>query len=257
MTSELVWESAALTDVGAVRDHNEDSLLQRSDDGLWVVADGMGGHSRGDEASQAAVASLQTLALSGTLKQREQQVIKALHEVHAALQDKAKRDGAGIIGTTVAAVVFFESMASCIWVGDSRIYLSRLGELRQLTTDHTQVNELVRLGLLAPEDAEVHPAGHVLTRALGGDDPLQPDIVRLPIQVDDVFLLCSDGLTGKLSEAELASELIRWPPQVACKNLMSMALGRKAEDNVSLIVIGVDDGVQSEMTMINPAFRLD
>ncbi|MEZ5452763.1 MAG: protein phosphatase 2C domain-containing protein [Thiothrix sp.] len=252
---DFFWRSASMTDVGARRELNEDSILERKDMGLWVVADGMGGHQCGDEASQLVVSMLAALTLHGTLEDREKQVINTLKGVHGELQRRADEKKAGIIGTTAAVLVLHQQKASCIWVGDSRIYLSRYGDLRQLSTDHTQVNELVRLGLLNAEDAKLHPAGHVLTRAIGGNGILEPEVVRFPVQVGDIFLICSDGLTAMLDESEIATELGRWPTAIACANLMDTALARYAKDNVSVIVISVDDVDEMDMTMINPVLK--
>lgn len=252
---DFFWRSASMTDVGATREINEDSILERKDMGLWVVADGMGGHHGGDEASQLVVSMLAALTLNGTLEDREKQVIDTLKSTHGKLQQQAEEKKVGIIGTTAAVLILHQQRASCVWVGDSRIYLSRYGDLRQLSTDHTQVNDLIKLGLLNVEDAKLHPAGHVLTRAIGGNGMLEPEVVRFPVQVDDTFLICSDGLTAMLDKTEIATALGRWSAAVVCANLMETALARHAKDNVSVIVVSVDDTEETDMAMINTVIR--
>src|SRR3954454_12296614 len=170
--------SHALTHVGLVRRRNEDACLDRRDIGLWAVADGMGGHEAGDVASGHIVAALGELDMSGDLDARASACAARLTEVDAELRARAAMLGpAAVIASTVVVLLADDSEYACLWAGDSRLYRWYDGELRQLTIDHSRVQELVDAGLLAPEAAGGHPEAHIVPRALGGG-PLP--IVALP-----------------------------------------------------------------------------
>jgi protein phosphatase len=257
MMAEFTWISAARTDTGLVREANEDNYYENRQLGVWVVADGMGGHARGAEASQAIVESLANIETFKNLDALEKIIHQKLQKAHQQLRDRAVEKGEEIIGSTVAALLLFEDSFSCIWAGDSRIYLSRLGELNQLTRDHTQANEFVELGLLEPGQAMEHPSGHLLTRAVGGDVVLELETVRHQLHDNDMFLLCSDGLVNEVSSTEIATELIRGDCAKACDNLLNLVLERGAPDNVTLIVVRADKPQVNDETMLNPALVLD
>ena len=251
------WMSAARTDTGLVRNANEDNYYENKQLGLWVVADGMGGHARGAEASQAIVDALASIEDFEGLDELENIIQKRLLEVHELLKEKAADGGEEIIGSTVVVLILYDDSFSCIWAGDSRIYLSRMGQLTQLTRDHTQANEFVELGLLEPGQAMLHPAGHLLTRAVGGDVNLGLETVRHLLHDNDMFLLCSDGLINEVSSTEIATELIRGDCQQACDNLIELVLSREARDNVTLVVVQADTPFANDRTMLNPALSLD
>jgi protein phosphatase len=233
----LKWISVARTDTGAVREANEDSYFENSPLGLWVVADGMGGHSCGAEASQAIIDELSAIKACKDLDNLERIVKEQLLVVHKMLLKKATDIDVEIIGSTVVVLLLDGDNFSCIWAGDSRIYLSRMGQLQQLTRDHTQANEFVDMGLLPPGPAQEHPSGHLLTRAVGGDESLELETVRQPLNDSDMFLLCSDGLVNEVDDSEIATELIRGDCEKACNNLLNLALSRSAQDNVTLIIV--------------------
>jgi len=251
------WISAARTDTGLVREANEDNYYENKQLGLWVVADGMGGHARGAEASQAIVDALASIKSFKDLDELENIIQQRLLEVHEILKETAAEGGEEIIGSTVVVLLLYDESFSCIWAGDSRIYLSRMGQLTQLTRDHTQANEFVELGLLEPGQAMEHPAGHLLTRAVGGDVTLELETVRHPLNDNDMFLLCSDGLVNEVSTTEIATELIRGDCEQACDNLIELVLSREAHDNVTLIVVRADSPFANDKTMLNPALTLD
>ncbi len=238
---QLAWHSAACTHVGTVRKVNEDSWLERPEIGLWVVADGMGGHRAGDLASQTVVASLRDLAPPTSREALLLDLQQNLRAVNEHLQGvAAENPERGIIGTTVAILVGFRNQAICVWVGDSRIYLCRDRQLRQLTRDHSQVEELVKLGLLDRAEAESHPASNVITRAIGAAEELKIDMVSGELHEQDVYLLCSDGLSKVVPEAEIGEILQTRGCDEAAGSLIDRALNYGARDNVTAVVVHVE-----------------
>lgn len=238
---QFVWHSAARSHIGTVRKVNEDSCLERPEIGLWVVADGMGGHHAGDLASQTVVASLRDLA---TPTSRET-LLFDLQQNLLAVNEHLQRVAAGnpergIIGTTVAILISYQHQAICVWVGDSRIYLCRGRQLRQLTRDHSQVEELVKLGLLDREEAESHPASNVITRAIGASDELKIDMVSGELHEQDIYLLCSDGLNKVVPEPEISEILQTQGCNEAVASLIDRALHYGARDNVTAVVVHVE-----------------
>ena len=198
------WSSAMQTDVGKVRKINEDAGAAFPEKGLWVVADGMGGHDAGDFASRSIVDSLALLDNPGSLSEFVDTVDDCLKEVNRRLIDEAASRGAGTtIGSTVVVLLAHQQHCACIWAGDSRIYRLRDGSLQAVSRDHSQVMELVEQGLLLMEDAESHPAANVVTRAVGAAEDLYFDVEVQELRDGDRYLLCSDGLTKEVSEAEI------------------------------------------------------
>lgn len=219
MVSEpaFVLHSAARSHTGKVRRHNEDSFLDRSDIGLWVVADGAGGHSAGDYASQCITAGLNGLPppVSGAGFMAE---VKArLLDVNRQLRSEAAARGRNVlIASTVVALLIFGRHFAYVWAGDSRLYLLRNAQFHALTRDHSHVRDLVDRGLLSEEAAVNHPHANIVTRAVGADDDLDLEIKQDRLLPGDTFLLCSDGLTKLLTDAELHNILARfWP---ACRS---------------------------------------
>jgi protein phosphatase/serine/threonine-protein phosphatase Stp1 len=234
-------KSWAMTDVGAVRKHNEDNMLCRPDLGLWVVADGAGGHDSGEVASGMIVAELDRLPahLSGAEVLAE--VRLTLARVHAALRAEAAARGPNaMIASTFIALILRDRHFACLWAGDSRAYLLHRGVLRQISRDHSLVQELVDSGNLAPEDAERHPHANIITRAVGADaEVLELDKVIGQAEPGDRFLLCSDGLSKTLSEAEISS-LLAAPDGVPPPELLiAAALAHRVNDNVTAVVVEV------------------
>lgn len=235
------------TDVGKARDQNEDSLLRRPEAGLWAVADGMGGLERGQWASTEVAAALKAALLSGDFDEDARRVADAIHGVNRRIHAESEASG-DRMGSTVVALLVNGRRFAVLWAGDSRAYLLRSGELHRLTRDHTQVQELVEEGLLTPEDAMHHPMSHVLTRAAGVEPGLEIDAIADEAEVGDVFLLCSDGLHGVVSDAEIALALGLERLPAACDRLIELCLARGAPDNVTLITVGCQ-----EATLLSPA----
>jgi protein phosphatase/serine/threonine-protein phosphatase Stp1 len=233
--------SWALTNVGAVRKHNEDNMLSRPDLGLWVVADGAGGHDSGEVASGMIVAELDRLPRHLTGSEVLAEVRLTMSRVHQALREEAaSRGGDSMIASTFVSLIIRDNHFACLWAGDSRAYLLRHGVLSQISRDHSLVQELVDSGNLAPEDAEHHPHANVITRAVGADsETLELDKVIGIAEPGDRFLLCSDGLCKTLSEAEIAS-LLGAPDGVPPSELLiAAALSHGVNDNVTAVVVEV------------------
>lgn len=250
------WSSAARTHVGKVRELNEDSCAAVPERGLWVVADGMGGHARGDMASRMVIDALLTLPSPTSLADYIEGVTTRLQEVNQTLRREALLQGEQLIGSTVVVLVTFERHCAYLWAGDSRAYLLRGSHLRQLSRDHNQIQELIALGVLHPADARALRT-NVITRAVGAADILELDVETLEVQDGDLFLLCSDGLSNEVSEHEIAAELLRGNCEQIATTLLNLALTRGAPDNVTLIVVRADDQHTTERTLLNPLFLSD
>lgn len=228
------------TDVGKVREHNEDSLLQRPDAGLWAVADGMGGLERGEWASAEVVAALRAAPISGGFDEDARRAADAIHAANRRIHAESEASGERM-GSTVVALLVNGRRFAVLWAGDSRAYLLRNGQLHRLTRDHTQVQELVDGGLLSPDDAVNHPMSHVLTRATGVEPGLEIDAIADEAEVGDVFLLCSDGLHGVVSDAEIGLTLGMERLPAACDRLIQLVLSRGGPDNVTLVAVGCEE----------------
>jgi serine/threonine-protein phosphatase Stp1 len=238
----MPYRSAARTDVGTIRRRNEDAVLERSDIGLWAVADGAGGHERGDYASARIIASLGDVdpALSGGVLLDE--VRTRLREVNRELRAKAATISPdAMIGSTVAVLLILGEQAHCLWAGDSRLYLMRGGALRQLSRDQSHVQDLVDRGEVAPEAAAKHPLVNVVTNLVGAYDELVLEERQDVIEPGDILLLCSDGLSGAISDDEIAAILSNNSVTTAPDRLIERALARGARDNVSAVVVGYID----------------
>ena len=240
MSGAFRFRTAAVSDVGKVRTLNEDSVLARPEIGLWAVADGMGGHGGGDVASRSVVRALASLAPqpsgAALLGEFEARIVG----VNAELRALARSRGASVVGTTLVAVLVHGVHFACVWCGDSRVYLLRGGALQQITRDHSEVQDLVDRGVLDRDEARTWPRRNVVTRALGAADQAELEIVDGPAFAGDRFLLCSDGLTAHVEDAEIAAALAADDPQQACDDLLALTLRRGASDNVSLIVVVCD-----------------
>ena len=224
-----------LTHPGTVRTRNEDAFVDRSDIGLWAVADGAGGHDAGDVASAAAVAALAAIPPGLSAGEVLAQARLRLQEVHADLQGRAiTRPGGRVPATTVVVLMARDSHFACLWAGDSRAYLLRDGLLSQVTRDHSLVQEMVESGLLAAADAESHPHANVITRAVGSTEALELDKVSGRLMPGDLLLLCTDGLFKALPEAEISRLLVSG---AGPEELIEQALRAGARDNVTAVTV--------------------
>lgn len=237
----LSWSSFGITDVGKVRKHNEDSMLDNPAIGLWVVADGMGGHEAGDVASQMIVNSLGKIHEGITLDRYIDDIEDRLLKVNERLIAKARESEKNVtIGSTVAGMLAYDKFCTFFWAGDSRLYRLRDRSLRQLTTDHSQVEIYVEQGLISRHEAATHPHGNMITRAVGAAEELYIDFDIQEMQTGDRYMLCSDGLTKHLEDAEFEEMLSEGSAEEACKELIALTLERGAGDNVTTIVIDVE-----------------
>ncbi|SDE16977.1 PP2C family protein-serine/threonine phosphatase [Paraburkholderia lycopersici] len=253
MTSGLQWTSASRTDVGRVRALNEDACLDLPRAGLWAVADGMGGHTAGDLASAMIVRALGALAAPDSLTGFSGAARGALQTVNRQLRDEAARRGVRMIGSTVAVLMARGREFGWLWAGDSRIYLYRDARLEALTTDHSYVAELQAQGHLSAEAARHHPSQHLITRAVGAADWLDLDEGRIVVRDGDLFLVCSDGLSNEVQAPEMAHALDDGDCQLATDMLVDMALRAGGRDNITAVVVRVDDPGGADHTLVNPA----
>jgi serine/threonine protein phosphatase PrpC len=233
---ECTWKSVAKTDIGTIRKVNEDAFLDAPQVGMWCVADGMGGHAKGDVASKMIVDSLQKLANSNNHPLSTEHIKHELKQVNSRLVDMASEKQA-VIGSTVVVLIFDQHYAHCIWAGDSRIYRVRNNKLTRLTQDHSQVEEMVQQGLLTPEEAERHPNANVITRAVGASDELDLDVVSDVRLEGDKYFLCSDGLNKVIDDIEIEKMLLNTPLDSIASLLIQTSLERNARDNVTVAVV--------------------
>jgi PPM family protein phosphatase len=241
-----------LTDVGRQRQHNEDTFLLEQNARLFVVADGMGGHAAGEIASRIATDSisefiLHTVEEDGTWPHGyDEHYSRSTNRLMAALKMantrvlEAMRKDARLrgMGTTVVAGLFDGKTASIAHVGDSRAYLVRDSQMSRITNDHSWVFEQVQAGMLTEAEAEKHPLRNVITRALGGALTVNPDASEIEVRDGDLFLLCSDGLTGMVPEDEILRIVVENDNlEEACRCLIDLANQRGGHDNVTAILV--------------------
>jgi len=251
MRPNLRFSASAHTHEGRVRSANEDSLLVRSDIGLWAVADGMGGHENGQWASQTVVEALGEVVATGDFQSDLAGVEAALQLANDRIRREAEARGKRM-GSTVVVLMADGSDFACAWVGDSRIYRLRDRRLEQITRDHTQVRHLLETNQITEAEAEHHPMGHVLTRAVGVDPTVRIDRQQLDIAADDIFLICSDGLTACANADEIAKIVGEVGAAKACARLVEICLDRGAPDNVSIVTIVCDEVTAVELTQPEP-----
>ncbi len=237
-TDYFTIETGAATDTGCVRSHNEDSYLVRPELGVWVVADGMGGHAAGDVASQIIVTELASVGFSTSPEDLQVRFMERLNHAHARIVSHAQGLGGTTVGATLVGLLAYDDRYVCIWSGDSRIYRMRNGVLTQQTQDHTEVRELFEAGLISADEAAHWPRKNVITRAIGVSDAPRCDVLQDGLVEGDVFLLCSDGLTEHHDDADLAQALrADTDAQSICDTLIRQTRERGAKDNVTAVVV--------------------
>jgi len=238
------------THAGIRREKNEDKVRCGPESGLFMVADGMGGHSFGAEAARTAVETLENrlgAVIRGAVvpldfSAREDILRKAFEEAHERIVDFARRNARGhTVGTTATALwLGSDGRAAVAHVGDSRLYLMRDNALRQMTKDHTFVQEAVDIGRITPDQARKSPYAHTLTRALGIADRHECDVFELALQPGDMVLICSDGLSGVAVDSEIESMLADSGDRdldALADTLVELALDRGGPDNISLVLL--------------------
>ena len=243
----MTVKAFAVSDVGRRRETNEDSFLMDQSQGLFAVADGMGGHAAGEVASRLAIDTLREATTRDTPGRSmvstddagawlREAVVEANRRIWDSIRLHEEQRG---MGTTVVALLRNGDDAVIGHVGDSRLYLLRGGTLHRMTSDHSWVNEQVKLGLLSDDEAQRHPMRNIVTRALGSRPEVVVDLVTAGVLPGDVFVLCSDGLNTMLSDDEIRTILDthREDPEAASTSLVQAANQRGGEDNVTVVVI--------------------
>jgi len=255
-TVHAVVKMGARTDLGRIRENNEDKfdffepedtdVLARKGS-IYAVADGMGGHAAGQIASELALKTLIKTYYADSSPDVAGSLVRAVHEANSLIYDAARmiveRSG---MGTTLTAVVIRADEAYFAHVGDSRAYLLRGGEIRQITEDHSWVAEQVRRGALTEEEAQFSPFRNVITRSLGNMPTVEPDIIAEDLRPGDVILLCSDGLSGSLTAEEIRDLMTGKSPSQAAMDLVDAANERGGIDNITAVVIAVKGIVHEE-----------
>ncbi|MCI4678284.1 protein phosphatase 2C domain-containing protein [Rhodoblastus acidophilus] len=231
------FSSAAATHVGLVRERNEDSMIALPEVGLWAVADGMGGHQAGAYASACVTDALAKIEPAPDVEALARAGRERIVEANAQIFAFSRKVAGGVAGATVAALFAADRRVACLWCGDSRIYRVRDGAIEQLTHDHTELQEYIDRGALAREEADHWPNRNVLTRAIGVAETPQLDAAFGDLRPDDTFVVCSDGLTIHVSDAEIQSALRGRAARAGCDHLVELALSRGGKDNVSVIVV--------------------
>lgn len=237
-TGTFMMETGAASDTGMVRDHNEDAFMARPDSGVWLVADGMGGHDAGDFASRTIAEEMLSIGLPTGPEDLNARFMERLHRAHDRIRQHATELGGVTIGATVVGLLIYEDSYACLWAGDSRIYRLRGGRLTQETLDHTEVRQLLEAGIISPDEAAHWPRRNVITRAIGVTEASQVDVINGPLMAGDMFLMCSDGLTEHNTDSDIAAALAAGETaQAVCDALVSQTLARGARDNVTVMVV--------------------
>ncbi|WP_293865848.1 protein phosphatase 2C domain-containing protein [uncultured Alsobacter sp.] len=231
------FDTFGATHAGRVRDHNEDSFCLRPDSGLWVVADGMGGHAAGEVASAAIVEVLGAVGPQESAANLMKACDDGLAEANARIRAYAAQRSHGVMGATVAVLLTFGEHFACVWSGDSRVYLVRQHTILQVTRDHTEAEDLLAQGVLTEAEAKAWPRRNVITRAIGVFEEPMLDHRHGELEPGDIFVLCSDGLTGHVEPDEILAAVSRRRAEIAVGELIGMTLDRGAKDNVTVVVI--------------------
>lgn len=231
----FVGQYGLATHTGCVRRENEDRGLIVPELGIVAVADGMGGHEDGAIASAAVVEALASIGVAVSAADLLARVEDRLIRANALVWD-AYGSAGRLAGSTVAILIVFGEDFACVWAGDSRVYLVRDGSIAQLSRDHTEVRDLLDRGILTPEEARAWPRRNVITRAIGVADAPQVEFELGTIRPGDIFVICSDGLTGHVADEEILAHAHAARPQAACDALVALTLERGAADNVTVAI---------------------
>ncbi|MFZ5943826.1 MAG: Stp1/IreP family PP2C-type Ser/Thr phosphatase [Bacillota bacterium] len=234
----------SLTDIGLVRKANEDKYLTDKNRGLFVVADGMGGHEAGEIASSIAIKTLDVVLTNEYIASYQRDgLIEAIRKANQLIYQEAKQNiNFSGMGTTITAALFIEKTLHIAHIGDSRAYLIRDNSIRLLTKDHSLVGELLRHGELTENEAQKHPHRNVLTRALGTEAEVEIDLTQVEVKSGDMLLLCSDGLYSLVKDFEILQEIItnRVDMKATVNNLVKTALNRGGMDNITVVLVSYD-----------------
>ena len=230
----LKWHSVSASETGYVRAVNEDAHLDAREHSLWVVADGMGGHSYGDKASRAIIDQLVSFEQLTEMTESLRDIEHRLALANSFCRDQANGK---VMGSTVAAMFAHDPYCFFMWAGDSRIYRFRNNTLEQMTVDHSFVQELVTLGELKKEEMEQHPSSNIITRAIGVHSELELETNYALAEPGDRYLICSDGLFKDVSHDEIADGMACITAEETIRTLTDLALERGGRDNITAIVV--------------------
>ena len=246
------FDVGAATHPGKVRQVNEDRCFVAPTSGIFAVADGMGGHEAGALASSTIVQCLESIGVAVSaadlLARLEDRILRA----NVTLKDIATQRGK-TVGSTVAILLTYEDHFAAVWSGDSRIYRVRKGGIEQVSRDHTEVRDLVERGLLTPAEAKVWPRRNVITRAIGVKDEPELELEHGVLESGDLFVICSDGLTGHVEDAEILDAGANGTSQDMCDSLVDLTLERGAGDNVTVVAVRYVSARSGEAARTSPA----
>jgi serine/threonine protein phosphatase PrpC len=248
-------EAGAATHVGKVRRQNEDNYLVATRRGLWAVADGMGGHAGGDIASRVVVEELGAIAVPATASELLASCERRIVSANSRLK-KLGDERRAVIGTTVAVLLIFDGHYAAVWSGDSRIYRLRQRRIEQISVDHTEVQELISEGRLTAEEARAWPRRNVITRAIGVSDDPELEIIGGALELGDIFVICTDGLTAHVEDEEILALASGHPPQKACDLLVDLTLDRGAVDNVTVVTVRFDPAATASRLATLPPWEV-
>ncbi|MGM0433411.1 MAG: PP2C family protein-serine/threonine phosphatase [Pseudomonadota bacterium] len=231
--------SVGFTHQGGTREHNEDAWRAWPEAGLWLVVDGMGGHSAGDVASRIICDTVaRDLAQAGAAAYDVERLEHSLQRANEAIRDYGARSlSGGTLGATLVALQIRDGRYQLLWAGDSRCYRLRSQRLEQLSEDHSQVNDMIRAGLLAREEARGHPLAHVVTRALGVESRLELERKQGETRPGDLFMLCSDGISDEFADEQLHRFLANSSLQDANDAMLYSALVNRCSDNITCLLV--------------------
>jgi serine/threonine protein phosphatase PrpC len=236
--------STGLTDPGLIRSNNQDSYHCDLDKRFFIVADGMGGHAGGEEASRMATEVIQSYLSENwqSSHSTEELLKKSLWAANEAILDDQQRNPQrSDMGTTVVVVAVRKNSAFCAHIGDSRIYRLRGDQLQQITDDHTWIAKAIKMGDITADEARIHPFRHVLSSCLGRDDLNQMDIKPVDLQVGDRLLLCSDGLTEELIDEKISEGIQNSSSlETAAQSLIDAAKEEGGHDNITVVLVSVE-----------------
>lgn len=234
--SSFAFDAGSASHPGKVRSRNEDAFLVRTDLGLWAVADGMGGHDAGDLASGLIVQVLDGISGTRTALQLLEETENRIFQANRQLIEISRQRSGRIIGSTVTILLISEDHFACIWAGDSRLYLVSHEAIKQISRDHTEVEEMLAAGAVTAEEARLLPQ-NVITKAIGVHENPELEVVTGAFEESDVFILCSDGLTKHVAEQEILGHALTGDAQSISTTLVDLAVQRGGLDNITVVVV--------------------
>lgn len=254
-TRPVAFESFGVSHKGRIRLSNEDGFLLDENGGIWLVADGMGGHDAGQIAAASIVEQMSGLGVAGSAPELLDRFEQAISRAHAQIRKLSQARGGVTIGSTVAALLTFDGRYAGLWSGDSRIYLVREGAITQVSRDHSEVQELLDQGVIDEAEAKSWPRRNVVTRAIGVAEDIEIDAIQGETLPGDIFVLNTDGLTAHVSDEEIRGAVIGHSARQACEDLLELVLARGATDNVTVVVVKVHRSRGAEDATVPPRYE--